>query len=143
METAAGEGVGAANMASTSSAGMNARISRIVISSYFQGGMAPIGSVGRRSHPANIGRQPAVSPPLTVVTVSRGGSIPPGPQKVAVRSKEAVGVDVDLQPHARGQLDGTEPCPDHALQIDPALRLEQKPPAVPAAQNGERRGRGP
>src|SRR6185437_6107158 len=56
-------------------------------------------------------------------------------------SKKTVGIDIDLHPYRRGELDAAEPLPQHGLQIDVAPRLHQEAAAMPAAQHGEGRWR--
>lgn len=56
---------------------------------------------------------------------------------------KAIRIDVELQAHFTRQFDGPEPSPQHPLGGDVAARLEQETAPVAAAQNRERRGRGP
>ena len=53
--------------------------------------------------------------------------------------QKAVGVDVDLEAHRAVHTDAGEPAAQHRLQIDLAPGLDEKPPAVTAAQHGKRR----
>src|SRR5258705_10436879 len=53
--------------------------------------------------------------------------------------QEAVGVDVDLDAGRAGEADAGEPVAQHRLEAHLAAGLDEKPPAVAAAQYRERR----
>src|SRR5882672_9107408 len=60
---------------------------------------------------------------------------------LAANLQEAVGIDIDLQPHGPRQLYGRQPVAQQRLGRDVAPAFEQEPAPVAAAQNRQRRRR--
>src|SRR5690242_15383208 len=76
---------------------------------------------------------------ITVLRAAQHGLLPMFLTAAAAPSQEAIGVDIDLQASARGDLDPGEPFAEHRLEVDGPLRLDQEAPAMAAAEHGERR----
>src|SRR5712691_5320131 len=54
--------------------------------------------------------------------------------------QKAVRIDIDLEAGRAAETHPAEPVVQHCLQVDAALGLDQKAPAVAPAQDGERGG---
>src|SRR5262245_25038024 len=59
------------------------------------------------------------------------------------RSKEAVGIDVDIDLERAALLDAAKPAPQESLHVGVAAGLDEKPPAIATAHQGDRRRRRP
>lgn len=58
------------------------------------------------------------------------------------RLQKAVRIDIDLEARRAAEAHAAEPVAQHRLQIDRALGLDEKPPAVAPPQDRERGGGG-